>query len=76
MTQWSLLVHIAREGICCNCPQGWPRTKCQVTLVNVVSRVVLIGLIRLHCQAILGIVEGCAGLSLLLSVLGVFLVLA
>lgn len=76
MAQWSSLVHTARKGVCCHCPQGWPRTQCQVTQCHVVSLVVLVGLIRLYCQAILGIVEGCVRLSLLLSVLEVFLVLA
>lgn len=71
-----IVVYTAREGVCCHCPQGWPRIQCRVTLAHVVSLVVLVRLIRLHCQAILGIVEGCVGLSLLLSVLGVFLVSA
>lgn len=33
-----------------------------MTLVSAVSLLVLVGLIRLYCQAILGIVEGCIGL--------------
>lgn len=64
-----------QKDVFSHCPQGWPRTQCQVTLVHVVSLVVLVGLIRLHCQAILGIVED--ALAFLCAVCkGVFLVSA
>ena len=45
--------------------------QCLVTFVHAGSLLVLVGLIVLHYQAVLGIMEGSVGLSLLFSALGV-----
>lgn len=55
----------SQSGCLLSLSPGWLGVQCLVTLVHAVSLLVLVGLIVLHCQAVLGIMEGSIGLSLL-----------